>query len=190
MDVNNFGPFQAEVWGTYSDWIMVLVTIVTAIFLWRTLNSQMIVQKLQQQTTNIENERFRLEVKPNFTMLISKKQIKPVDDQIEVILILDCQLLQAECRNLTVTNSSMFGEFTLGKVLPDDNKVVPVEAHRLIMVSIHCQKTMFDITGINLFSTFCFEDTIGNKYKQTIVLYLTYTEERIDIIQPTIDYLA
>jgi hypothetical protein len=194
MEINNFGPFNSDVWGTVSDWIMVLVTAITLYFLWRTLVSQqkallsqLEVQKLQQQTTLIEQERFRLEVQPNFTMFISKKEIRIKDDQIEIILILDTQLLQAECRKLQVTNSSLFGELFLDHVLPNDNELVPIEAHRLLMVCLKCEKEMFDLTGMNLSSEFHFEDTIGNKYRQTIALYLTYTEEKIVITKPFID---
>lgn len=178
--------YNPDLYGSLTDWLMLAVTIVTARYLWLTLQSQSMVQKLQQQTTNIENERFRLEVQPNFSMSITKNNIKIVDDNVEIALILDCQLLQADCRNLTVKNSSMFGEITLSHFLPSENEVVGVEAHRLNMVCLTCKKTMFDLTGMNIFTQFKFSDVIGNKYSQSIILYLTYTEQRVDIVKPIV----
>ncbi|MDP9076163.1 MAG: hypothetical protein M3O71_01965 [Bacteroidota bacterium] len=39
MDLFKF-PFLSDVWGTVSDWVMIAVTTITAIFLYKTLKSQ------------------------------------------------------------------------------------------------------------------------------------------------------
>jgi hypothetical protein len=36
LDVNNFGPFQSDVWGTVSEWVTALVTLATAIVIYFT----------------------------------------------------------------------------------------------------------------------------------------------------------
>lgn len=53
MDINNFDPFNSEVWGTFSDWAMVSVTGLTALLLLKTLRSQIKVQELQQKMFEI-----------------------------------------------------------------------------------------------------------------------------------------
>jgi hypothetical protein len=53
MNINDFGPFSANVWGTVSDWIMVSVTTLTALFLIKTFKSQKKVQLMQQSITDI-----------------------------------------------------------------------------------------------------------------------------------------
>lgn len=79
MDINNFGPFQSEIWGTFSDWTLVLVTFGTLRYLvktfkaqsasldiqQKTLESQLLVQQSQQQSTDIEQRRFESEIRPD-----------------------------------------------------------------------------------------------------------------------------
>lgn len=66
MDINNFGPFHFEVWGAVSDWIMVIVTTLTAIFLYYSLKSQRAVQKMQQSITVIQLNEYLLKIRPDF----------------------------------------------------------------------------------------------------------------------------
>jgi hypothetical protein len=66
MDINNFGPFHSDVWGNFSDWSMVVVTTLTAIFLWKTLKSQTIVQGLQERMFKIEYDKHRVTIMPKF----------------------------------------------------------------------------------------------------------------------------
>lgn len=62
--------FDVVIWGTVSDWVMIIVTAVTAILLWKTLNAQINVQTLQTKLLKIENERFRSEILPMFDIQI------------------------------------------------------------------------------------------------------------------------
>jgi len=81
MNLNNFGPFKADVWGTVSDWTYVLVAAVTGFLIWRTLRSQQRVQSLQQRLTEIESHRFRESIKPKFDLKIkSTKEITQIPD--------------------------------------------------------------------------------------------------------------
>ena len=73
IDINNFGPFHADVWGTFSDWVMILVTIATFIALLITLflhrqklKSQTDVQANQDKITEIEQKRFKFQIRPEF----------------------------------------------------------------------------------------------------------------------------
>lgn len=52
-------------WGTISDWIIVLITIITAILLLLTLDSQRQVQENQTKLAEIEINRFRKSILPH-----------------------------------------------------------------------------------------------------------------------------
>jgi len=64
--INNFGPFEADVWGTVSDWALVIVTALTAIFIYRTFRAQLNVTEDQSELLKIERiklrEQFRTEL--------------------------------------------------------------------------------------------------------------------------------
>lgn len=68
FDYNNFGPFSSEVWGSVSDWVLTLATIITLYFIYRTFQSQLIVQKSQLDLTQIEIDRFLAENRPSFVV--------------------------------------------------------------------------------------------------------------------------
>lgn len=74
MDINNFGPFDSDVWGTVSDWFVAIVTAVSIYFLRRTLNSQNETQKLQSSVTNLEFQRYRQSIMPKWGLLINSFQ--------------------------------------------------------------------------------------------------------------------
>jgi hypothetical protein len=66
IDLNMiFIYFDPDIWGTVSDWFMVIVTIVTAFYLYKTLQSQKNVQETQNKLFEIETIRFRESIKPN-----------------------------------------------------------------------------------------------------------------------------
>ncbi|SHM97514.1 hypothetical protein SAMN04488057_1059 [Cyclobacterium lianum] len=52
-------PFNVEIWGTVSDWFMVWVTAITAIYLIKTF-------KKQQRLSEIEIVKFKEDIKPKF----------------------------------------------------------------------------------------------------------------------------
>lgn len=62
--------FDSEVWGTVSDWYMVIVTLVTAVFLYKTLRSQKDVQKEQTRLFKIEELKYLNSIKPKVNLHI------------------------------------------------------------------------------------------------------------------------
>lgn len=73
-EFDNFSyPFNADVFGTVSDWAMVLVTAVTAHYLWKTLKSQTKVQEMQQGLFDIEEYKFFQSIKPDFPYVFKWK---------------------------------------------------------------------------------------------------------------------
>lgn len=79
--------FSAENWGTVSDWVMVCVTIITAIFLLITLISQKKVQQTQNELFRIESIRFRESIKPKFKYSASTGKMKPGDKDKQVLTV-------------------------------------------------------------------------------------------------------
>lgn len=67
-------PFVAEVWGTVSDWVMVIVTVVTARFLYVTFSEQ-------RKANQISLKHLQLQIIP--TLKVSET-LTPVDDYPEI----------------------------------------------------------------------------------------------------------
>ncbi len=55
-------PFDSNVWGNVSEWTMALVTAITAIYLYKTLQSQV-------KITQIEQNRYELEIMPDVVIV-------------------------------------------------------------------------------------------------------------------------
>lgn len=70
MDINNFGPFNSEVWGNVSDYVMVIVTAVTGLLIFFTFRSQQELQRLQ-------DEIFRLSIKPEIVIITDPLLLSP-----------------------------------------------------------------------------------------------------------------
>ncbi|MCX2473550.1 hypothetical protein OQZ33_04315 [Pedobacter sp. MC2016-05] len=84
MNINNFGPFYSPVWGTVSDWTMVIVTTLTVIYLIKTFKAQSKSIKIQDKTLEsqlqvqtIQSEQFKLEKRKHayYTMPIFKCEV-------------------------------------------------------------------------------------------------------------------
>lgn len=75
----NERPHNAQVWGSVSDWAMVLVTGVTAWFIWRTLSEQMIVSK-------IEANKHRYSILPKFIVSQSDTNNSEVSVKLNIVV--------------------------------------------------------------------------------------------------------
>lgn len=67
--------FNPEEFGTVSDWVMVIVTLVTAVFLYQTLRSQMTVQRDQNRISKIEELKYIREIRPTISFIQSHRKI-------------------------------------------------------------------------------------------------------------------
>lgn len=83
--------FDPDAYGTVSDWVMVFVTLVTAVFLYRTLRSQMMVQRDQKQLLTIETQKYHREIKPNINYTLTV----PTDIRLESDMVI--------CAKFTIT---------------------------------------------------------------------------------------
>jgi hypothetical protein len=86
MDINSFGPFSAEVWGSVSDWSMVAVTFYTLRYLRDTLKSQKEVQQLQQENTRIEQFKHRQSLLPTFSLETTTFKDNSVGEYLNIII--------------------------------------------------------------------------------------------------------
>lgn len=169
MDVNNLGPFNAEVWGTFSDWIMVVVTGATAFLLYKTFKSQIAVQKSQQKITDIEGERFRVEYKPVFELVFQPIVNKPFDTYVRSYVHLKMTISNRDCKNFeviefTTINAVSISKNHIGLTLPIDYMSAPdtYDLHFQIDTSL----ALFPNEGAPLIFYLQFDDIIGNRYRQ------------------------
>ena len=59
-------PFDSNVWGTASDWVVIFVTALTAWFLWSTLRSQQDIQELQTNLNRLQFKQHLKNIRPYF----------------------------------------------------------------------------------------------------------------------------
>lgn len=150
-------PFIAEVWGTVSDWAMVLVTAVTAIFLVKTF-------KESQRLTRIETERFLYERLP----ILGLKDIDLTQDHIGWKLSFSIFLESNFLNNLTIEHD-FFEPFEVKKPHIMTDVIIPPGHYFDFEVRWPYEPVIPKIVEYsgNLF-TFRFQDSMGNKYKQII----------------------
>ncbi|TDS17263.1 hypothetical protein [Sphingobacterium paludis] len=60
--------FDPEIWGTVSDWMMIFVTLSTAVFLYVTLQSQKDVQRDQNKIFKMEEFKYLRSIKPSLSI--------------------------------------------------------------------------------------------------------------------------
>lgn len=81
--------FNPNIWGTVSDWGMVVITSVTAYYLYKTLQAQKEVQITQSKLFEIENIRFRESIKPILKYSISEEIITPEEKKNSIIYTIE-----------------------------------------------------------------------------------------------------
>jgi len=172
MAINNFGPFNAEVWGTVSDWVVVAVTTTTAFFIYRTFRSQISVQRNQQYITDIEGERFRIEYKPKLQLgvqeVINKTEGASVKSNIRVFL----SIVEKDCKNLNIEtppNTSTVESVSISKDgigLSSSIDYVYAPNNYNLHFKVSSIAAIFPYEGGSLFFFLHFEDIIGNRYRQ------------------------
>ncbi len=74
--------FNVEIFGTVADWTMILVTAITAYFLYETLKSQKDVQKDQEKINKLQT----LEIRQKFKPIINFLPPRRFDDNFEFLL--------------------------------------------------------------------------------------------------------
>ncbi len=182
MNINYFGPFDASVWGTVSDWVMVSVTILTAIFLIRTFKSQKKVQIMQQSITDIENERYRIEYRPKFEIIPLKIESRKEGERVRSVIHFKLKLIENEAKNVEVIDK--LGTYSIEKISISKNSIgqhMPISIiHSKSEYDLHfiglTNTTLFEIEGGYFFFSLNFKDSIGNIYTQSFTISFKDTD--------------
>jgi len=186
MHINNFGPFQADVWGTVSDWIMIGVTTGTAIFLYLTLKSQQKVQKLQQSITDIESYRFRESIKPEFDIQVKSDIISSTGNSIKLKAYYTLKTKKHAAHNVIISvidDNDQFKPENFENPVHFDN--VELNNHLLLYGEFETEclykneKAIF-FAGLKIFIDY--SDIKGNKYEQRIS-YIITDENPIELVR-------
>ncbi|MES2425852.1 MAG: hypothetical protein V4560_02725 [Bacteroidota bacterium] len=175
MSINCFGPLNADVWGTVADWVIAITTIFTAIYLIRTFISQKEVQSMQQEITDIEKERYRIEYKPQFDVNFKEINNQQLDGGVRSALFFKLNVIKNEAKDVTLVgisqsaavNSAGISKGSNGLNMPILN-MQPNNEYDL-KFSVFSGQVFFD-EGSNFSFILSFKDSIGNTYKQSFMI--------------------
>ncbi|MBU7569984.1 MAG: hypothetical protein KAF41_04970 [Flavobacterium sp.] len=165
MDINNFGPFNSDVWGTVSDWTMVIMTGLTAYFLIKTFREQ-------KRATDIEHERYVDQIKPTFKLSHYDTKITIAENKYEIESKIELSCTRTVPKILQVSFiQSKTGKWRFtGK---DGNKIhFPFEIKDFIHGQIRGSFSGDDKCNNRTGCTFqiIFSDQLGNIYCQFLEL--------------------
>jgi hypothetical protein len=170
MEVFKF-PFLAEVWGTISDWIMILVTTITAYFLYKTLQSQKDVQEAQNELLKIEQIRLREQFKPEidyryfFSETVEKyaDRMTP-DSEFLSVAVMNLNVNVAINYDFITNNNADIEMLEFFKPQPSLIQGDKFAAIHFIIRNIKRENPVY--YGFHFF--FVYSDLIGTRYKQFV----------------------
>ena len=198
MDINNFGPFNADVWGSVSDWFVALVTLTTAYYLYKTLKSQLKVQELGQTALEFERIRVTRETRPEFKVNVSEVFIDQYEDgepkinvAVQFINIAPHSAFNVDVRVAEIFDKHLNKKWTairpfvphnqfwsgwdvlanyVGPNYPNDGKGKP-------------EDRMPGVINAALYLDIIFADVFGNNYEQLVyIIFIQHNDKRIEPI--------
>ncbi|HEY8784409.1 MAG TPA: hypothetical protein VIM16_22480 [Mucilaginibacter sp.] len=149
-----FNSFPVEIWGTVSDWIMILVTGITGMIIWLTLKEQKKVSSEQQKVTYLQQLQFIVNIQPVFDFPLNKNGTK---DYTRI------KLIKNFAYNLEIENKSTeYGEelFTPRDLIES----VPIDRMIDVFKDNEAHKELHTQININI----TFKDALQYKYLQKI----------------------
>jgi hypothetical protein len=169
MDVNNFEPFYAEVWGTVSDWLMLIVTTFTLYFLYKNLEAQKKALQTQIEVSEVEAKNHAITDKQYL------RSILPIITFEQIILE---QMFEQYYINFKVYQNPAFSIQIIDKQDAEYNRMPPVPSNLPIGYSFNVGVTEEQKSEHNLrkLFTLLFSDVDGNTYTQEVSkVYGEYT---------------
>lgn len=173
--INCFWPkqnlFKAETWGTISDWFTYLVTLIGGVFIYKTLESQMEVQKSQAVITRIETNKHLYSIKPNIN--IKTDFINDVYDENYDERVLQLVLKISSDKPMTY-QILLTGKYLLSKGKSSDSNfkhTTPATSSHYVAVSHSMINTTYPLI-IDL----KYKDIEGNKYKYMKMIFVLYVD--------------
>lgn len=154
-----------QIWGTVSDWVTIILALVTAVFLYKTLRSQQEVQRLQEIQTRVNLNEKMYSFRPKITVDLDKSNGGGI--------IRSTQNFSTVQFTFVVRNIGR-GEITRVEIpdaeiiIPNSNVIIPKSAYQMFMANIPLAGVKPNqITERTL--QIRFNDTFGNIYSQKIV---------------------
>ncbi|UCS95419.1 hypothetical protein KZP23_10585 [Echinicola marina] len=187
-------PFSPDIWGTVSDWAMVVVTSLTAIFLILTFREQ-------QRITSIENYKHVQNIKPYFELkpkLLGIKQ-EGENGEFSAVVTFDYYVRNSDAYDVEFNMSRKLYPKDVGIEWPtysnsilhkDKNATFPfmhlfsVGESKIFDIKNNTLKTKHDYT---LTADISFSDIEGNRYGQHISYVLLKDGKETIISTATID---
>lgn len=188
-------PFRSDVWGTFSDLTLVVVTTATLIYLiktfrtqskaieiqQKTLDSQLQIQQLHLKSTIIENEKFRAENMPRFevNLIYNKVDIFPMG--YESKFVIEVTLTKCFSRNVWIQISSLNSGLGLDDTL-DVIDYLEVGSKLKFSGSANISPDVFEGDGALLNIGIDFSDPVNNIYYQEFNIKIAQGMTRVTTI--------
>jgi hypothetical protein len=154
------------IWGTISDWVMVLVTVLTLFFLYRTLQSQKDVQKMQNELFRIESVRFKESIKPTLKYSLSKHSGELGDNGKRLMTLEVTNETNSLATNISkhVTETDQATQIFIPMSL-DDHRDHLTKGDKPLLFHFAVDKRRMQYHLMN----FKYQDIAGTKYQQRVI---------------------
>lgn len=154
--------------GTLPDWFMVVVTGVTAFYLYKTLKSQREVQRTQNELFKIENIRFKESIKPILKYTVCSDKLMTEDNNKKILTIEvtnETNSIALKISRIVETNDQTTQLFVVTGLSDKRNHLVKGDIPILFHFAIDPENRA---SGWITFSLH-YQDVAGTKYKQGII---------------------
>lgn len=167
--------FDPDIWGTVSDWTMIVVTAVTGLLLYLTLTAQL-------RVTRIEQYRHKLNIQPRLTAKIENVRTEKNDEKYEAIIFLRLTVENHRCLPLKFELVERDKLVNTHKELHSDYLGVGEEIIHFPILSIFPEPKENILKGIYIAAAelyFYFLDADRRTYKQEIQITIYHGEKII-----------
>ena len=120
-------PFNVEIWGTVSDWAMVVITAATGLLLYLTLRAQL-------NLTKIERYKYKLLVKPELKADVRLMLISTKNGKRSASVNIDLEVKEHKCliEKITITENNNTKDW---QILPESYIEVGDAIHKLLIIN-------------------------------------------------------
>jgi hypothetical protein len=180
MDIFKF-PFPVEIWGTVSDWIMIIVTTITSYFLYNTLKSQKEVQQAQNKLLEIEQIRLREDFRPNLKYSRFTENVRIDKPNKDVVSIAVRNISQSIAMNV---KPIYFPDDNVEPIVFKPNPRTLVQNEKYLSLHFLVNSSIGEYLNCIIKFSIEYEDIAGTKYIQTVFLDLFEGTEEFRTFDP------
>lgn len=167
--------FDPEIWGTVSDWVMILVTVATGLLLYLTLTAQL-------RVTKIEQYKHKLNIQPSFSARIESVRAEKRDGVYKAVVFLRLTVENHKCLPLKFELIEEYELVKTQKELSNDYLGVGEELIHFPALRILPEQEFNILKDKYIASSelyFYYLDAEGRKYKQEFQLTIFNGEVKI-----------